>query len=99
MNRVLLLACLLLLGLASSASSAPSLKDARERWLRGNLGEARTQYQALLANPATRSAAAVGLSRVQQSHGDYDDALATIDTALKDLAKDAGLHARRSELL
>jgi tetratricopeptide (TPR) repeat protein len=98
MNRSLL-ACLLVLGLASSAPSAPSLKDARERWLRGNLGEAQTQYQALLADPTTRPAAAVGLSRVQQSDGNYDDALKTIDTALKDLPRDAGLQARRAELL
>jgi tetratricopeptide (TPR) repeat protein len=95
-------ACLLAVGLGlPAASAAPTLQEARTRWLHGNYEEARELYDALRGrgSQAQKDAAAVGLSRVEQSQGRYDQALAVIDAALKDSPKNADLHARRAELL
>ncbi|HEY7315738.1 MAG TPA: tetratricopeptide repeat protein [Gemmataceae bacterium] len=95
-----LLACLsVLYFLPSPTIAAPTLKEARERWLHGNYGEAREQFEALTKDAKERSAAVVGLSRTLESEGEYDKALDVIETALKDSAKDAGLLARKAELL
>ncbi len=93
------LAALLLLCAAPALAAGPSLKEARERWLRGNYDEARAAYEELLKGDKDRPAAAVGLSRALQSQGEYDKALAVLDAALKDAPKDATLLARRAELL
>src|SRR4051794_38173142 len=91
---------LLLLTSANSARSADSsLKEARQRWLHGNYEEARSLYEDLAKNAATRDEAAVGLSHTWQSQGEYDKALAVVDDALKASPKNADLHARRAELL
>jgi tetratricopeptide (TPR) repeat protein len=81
------------------APAAPTLKAARTRWLRGNYAEAREQYRILLKQPKTRAAAAVGLSRAWESEGEYDKALAVVETALKALPDHAGLLARKAEVL
>src|SRR5207248_1210974 len=44
-------------------------------------------------------AAALGLSRVLETQGEYDKALDAVDAALKDNARDVNLLARRAELL
>ena len=92
-------ACLLILGLSAPGSAEPTLKSARERWLRGNYAESLEQYEKLAKDDKLRSAVAAGVSRVHQSRGEYDKALEVIDAALKDLPKDADLLARRAELL
>ncbi|HZY90262.1 MAG TPA: tetratricopeptide repeat protein [Gemmataceae bacterium] len=94
MNRHLPAALLLLCAASPTLAAGPSLKEARERWLRGNYDEARAAYEELLKDPASRTMAAVGLSRALQSQGEYDKALAV----LKD-AKDGASLARRAELL
>ncbi len=95
-----LYSCWLLLSvLASAPADGPSLQTARQRWLRGNYEEARAQYETLAKDAAHRAAAAIGLSRTQQSQGEYDKSLATIDAALRDLPQNADLLARRAELL
>ncbi len=95
-----LLACLFVLAGAALASAAsPSLKEARQRWLHGNYGEAREQYEALAKDAKLRPAATVGLSRALESEGEYDKALDAVESALKDAPKDAGLLARQAELL
>jgi tetratricopeptide (TPR) repeat protein len=94
------LACLLLLGAAASAfADAPTLKEARERLLRGNYEEARAAYETLAKDAKQRSLATIGLSKALQSQGKYDDALAVVEAALKDRPKDAPLLARQAELL
>jgi tetratricopeptide (TPR) repeat protein len=80
-------------------ADAPTLKEARRYWLKGSYEEARDQYQELAKDPKNKIAAAIGLSRVDQSQGKYDAALATVETALKDNGKNADLLARRGELL
>ncbi|HXG08719.1 MAG TPA: tetratricopeptide repeat protein [Gemmataceae bacterium] len=92
-------ACLLVLAAAATTPAAPTLKEARQRWLRGNYEEARETYEQLAKDPKTRAAARIGISRTWQSQGEYDKALAVIDTALKDEPRSADLHARRAELL
>ena len=76
-----------------------SLKEARERWLRGNYEEARELYQDAAKDAKLRNGAAIGLSRCAQSIGEYDKALEAIDTALKASARNPDLLARRAELL
>src|SRR4051794_11006344 len=93
-------ACLfLLVGLTSASADGPALKEARLRWLRGNYGEGREQYEALVKNAKDRPAALLGIARSYLSEGEYDKALATLDTGLKDAPKDADLHAQRADLL
>jgi tetratricopeptide (TPR) repeat protein len=96
MKRSLAACCVLLL---PAISSAATLKEARERWLRGNYGEAREQFEALTKDPKLGAAASVGLSRALESEGEYDKALEVIEAALKDHSKDTALLARQAELL
>jgi tetratricopeptide (TPR) repeat protein len=84
---------------ALARAEGPTLKGARQRWLRGNYDEARTAYEALAKDAEQKTAAVIGLSRVHQSLGEYDKALAAITSALRDEAKNADLHARHAELL
>jgi tetratricopeptide (TPR) repeat protein len=92
-------ACLLLVCAAAAPAAPAPLQEARERWLKGNYEEARAKYEALAKDDATRAAAAIGVSLCLQSQGEYDKALAALDTALKDLPKDPGLLARHADLL
>src|SRR5262245_26642677 len=95
-----LLACLFAFSFTTLATAAePTLKEARQRWLHGNYGEAREQYEALTKDAKLRSAATVGLSRALESEGEYDKALEVVEAALKDAPKDAGLLARQAEVL
>jgi tetratricopeptide (TPR) repeat protein len=80
-------------------SAQPSLKSARQLWLRGNYDESLEVYEKLREDVKLRPAAAVGVSRVHQSRGEYDKALEAIETALKDAPKDADLLARQADLL
>ena len=94
-----ILANLLVLILAAPGSAQPSLKTARERWLRGNYDECLEQYEKLAKDEKLKAAVALGVSRVHESRGDYDKALEVVDAALKDTPKDADLLARQAELL
>jgi tetratricopeptide (TPR) repeat protein len=92
-------ACLLLLVLAPFAGAAPTVQEARQRWLKGNYEEAQSLFEELLKDAKNRSVATVGLSRTLESQGEYDKALGVVETALKDAPKDANLLARRAEIL
>src|SRR5262249_36258666 len=81
------------------AAGAQTLKDARERLLHGNYAEAQEQFAELAKKAEHRAAATVGLSKADQAEGEYDKALAVVESALKDLPKDADLLARRAEVL
>jgi tetratricopeptide (TPR) repeat protein len=96
--RAFIGACLLVLSLAH-ALSAVTLKEARLRWLKGNYEEAQEQYQELLRDAKLLAPASVGLSRVHQSTGEYDKALAVITKALTSKPRDADLLARQAEIL
>jgi tetratricopeptide (TPR) repeat protein len=84
---------------AAPADTPPALKEAHQLWLKGNYGEAREQFEALLKDDKLKAAAAVGLSRALQSEGEYDKAAEAVEAALKDSTKDADLLARHAELL
>ncbi len=93
-------ACLLILcGLAPLVAAPPTLKEARERWLKGNYEEAEANYEEIAKTAKLRSPATVGLSRALQGRGEYDKALAVVETALKALPKNAPLLARKAEVL
>src|SRR5260370_18367180 len=94
-----LCASLSVLVVAATGSAEPSLKAARQLWLRGNYDESLEQYEKLGEDAKLRPAVAAGVSRVHQSRGDYDKALDVVEAALKDAAKDADLLARKAELL
>ena len=92
-------ACLLLLSAAGELTADDAaLQEARRRWLRGNYAEAREEYETLAKDPKLRDRAAVGLSLIQQSQGELEGALSTLDGALRQFAEHADLHARRAEL-
>jgi tetratricopeptide (TPR) repeat protein len=94
------LAVFVVLGAVSSTlAGGPTLKEARQRLLRGNYAEARELYTALIKDARQRVPATIGLSRAMESEGEYDQAQTTIDTALKDLPRNADLLGRRAELL
>lgn len=84
---------------AGLAEAGVSLSEARKSLLRGYYAEAREQYIELAKNPKERVAAAIGLSQALQSAGAYDRALTVAEMALKEAPKEAGLLARRAELL
>jgi tetratricopeptide (TPR) repeat protein len=91
----------LILAIAASPVPAegPSLKEARQRWLRGNYEEARSIYEALAKDAKQATLAAVGLSRTLQSQGEYDKALEVLDAALRENPHSADLQAGRADLL
>jgi tetratricopeptide (TPR) repeat protein len=89
---------LVLVGVAHAAAQGPTLKDARQRLLRGNYAEARAKYEALAKNDKHRAAAAVGLSRVWESQGEYETALAVVEAALRHVPTNADLLARKAEV-
>jgi tetratricopeptide (TPR) repeat protein len=99
MRRFLSVAPLLLGAAACVAADAPSLKDARLRWLKGNYDEAAAQFEQLAKDEKSRVEATVGLSRCWQSQGDYDKALDVVDAALKAAPKEPLLLARRADVL
>src|SRR5215469_3709286 len=80
-------------------AGAPTLKEARERLLRGNYAEARELYATLAKDAKLKVAASIGLSRAHESEGQYDQALAVIDAALKSVSQNPDLRARRAEIL
>jgi tetratricopeptide (TPR) repeat protein len=94
-GAVVLLAC----APSASPALAPALQEARERWLHGNYDEAREQYEALLKDDKLKSAAAIGLSHSLECLGEYDKAVEVVETALKEMPKDANLLARHAEVL
>src|SRR5437879_6450605 len=75
------------------------LEEARQRWLHGNYAEADEAYRKLLKDPKDGTAAVIGLSRVIQSDGQYEDALKLISDAVKQAKPPAELLARQAELL
>ncbi|HEV8061054.1 MAG TPA: tetratricopeptide repeat protein [Gemmataceae bacterium] len=79
-------------------ADGPSLQEARERWLKGNYAEAKTLYEKLAKDAATRVPATIGLSKALQSQGEYDKALEVVDEALK-AGPQVDLLARRAEIL
>jgi tetratricopeptide (TPR) repeat protein len=86
-------------GAALVRGDGPTLQEARQRLLRGNYAEARALYEGLAKDPQFKVAATVGLCQTMLSEGEYDKALAVLDTALKTSPADATLHARRAEVL
>lgn len=78
---------------------AGPLGEARVRLLHGNYAEARAGFEPLLADDATRPAAAIGIGKAWCGEGEYDQALAVVDAALAKSPHSADLHAYRGDLL
>jgi tetratricopeptide (TPR) repeat protein len=77
----------------------PTLSEARTRWLHGNYAEARSAFETLAKGEKPPAAVFVGLSRVHQSVGEYDQALQVVESALQKTQGDPELLARQAELL
>jgi tetratricopeptide (TPR) repeat protein len=88
-----------LVGAGYLPADGSSLKEARQRWLRGNNEEARAKYAAVLEKEPKNTVAVVGISRTYSSQGDYDKALVVVETALKTVPGSADLLARQAEVL
>jgi tetratricopeptide (TPR) repeat protein len=88
-----------LLGAGTLTAQDAGLKTARQRLLRGDYAEARGMFTALAKEARFRAAAAIGLSRVWQSEGEYEKALDAVESALKDVPGSADLLARQAEIL
>jgi tetratricopeptide (TPR) repeat protein len=89
---------LVVIAAGGARADADSLKQARERLLRGNYAEARELYSALAKEPKFQVAAALGLSRAFESEGEYDKALEAVEQALAKSPADTDLMARRAQL-
>src|SRR4051812_24419816 len=94
--RSLSFVCLLAL---APVLSAASLKEARTRLLKGNYEEAQGDYEEILKTGKDVGPASIGLSKALASQGEYDKAMAALESALKRLPKDADLLARHAEVL
>ena len=99
MNKHLSAALLAAGAVACVAADAPSLHDARLRWLKGNYDEALSLYEDLAKDAKLQTEATVGQSRALESVGEYDKALEVVEAALKDAPKETPLLARQAELL
>jgi tetratricopeptide (TPR) repeat protein len=80
-------------------AQGPTLKEARQRLLKGNYEEARAHFETLAKDEKQQVPAAIGLSQGWESEGEYDKALAAIEGARTKNAKSADLLARQAELL
>lgn len=80
-------------------ASAQTLQDARQRLLRGNYAEARELYATLAKKVGFKAVATIGLSKALQSEGEYDEALAVVEAALKESPRPADVVARQADLL
>jgi tetratricopeptide (TPR) repeat protein len=87
-----------LLLLSASAHEAPTITEARSRWLHGNYEEAQALYESLCDN-FKNPTAVIGISRCLESRGEYDRALDTVQRGLQANPQSADLLARQSELL
>ena len=96
--RAIVLAGFMLAESTSLAVAADSAAAARQRWLRGNLAEARDLYAKLAKDPKQATTAAIGLSRCWETEGELDKAAEAIDGALKTAPADPKLLARRAQL-
>lgn len=90
-----ILCTIVVAAICSSLSAADPLASARQRWLRGNIAEAREQYEKLAKDPKRAAAAAIGMSRTWEAEGEYQKALDAIPAD----ATDPALLARRAELM
>jgi tetratricopeptide (TPR) repeat protein len=98
--RYPLVACLLAAGLGRAAlADEAALKDARQRWLKGNYVEAQERFEKLLKDEKDGAEAAVGLSRCLQSQGEYDKAADAVESGLRTRPGDVSLLSRKAELL
>lgn len=90
---------LVLILMFASPLDAQTPAAARLALQKGNHAEAEELYEELAKQPKFAALAALGLSRAQEAQGNYDAALAAIDTGLKSDAAHADLLGRRAELL
>src|SRR5262245_38210167 len=80
-------------------AEGPTFKEARQRWLKGNYEEARSQFEELAKDAKQQVPATIGLSQTWESEGEYDKALTVVEGALAKSPKSAELLARQAELL
>jgi tetratricopeptide (TPR) repeat protein len=77
---------------------ADPLAEAKQRLQRGNYGEARDGFEALLKDAKHGPAAAIGLARAWRAEGENSKALAALEDALKAHADHPDLRAWRADL-
>lgn len=100
MNRLLAGFALLLVTSTVRADDKPKspLAEARQRWLKGNLAEARDLYAEKAKDDKLAVPAAIGIARAWLSEGEQGKARETLDAALKKNEDNADLLAWRAEI-
>ena len=100
MRRLLAGFALLLAVSAVRADDKPKgpLAEARQRWLKGNLAEARDLFAEKAKDEKLAAPAAIGIARAWLSEGEYDKARATLEAALKKHESNADLLGWRAEI-
>src|SRR5258708_4723925 len=72
--------------------------EARQRWLKGNLAEARDLFAEKAKDDKLAVHAAIGIARAWLSEGDHTKARETLDAALKKNEDNADLLGWRAEI-
>lgn len=100
MRRLLSILALLFVVVVAHAKDKPKgpLAEARQRWLKGNLAEARDLYAEKAKDEKLAVPATVGIARAWLSEGEHDKARKTLDTALKEHNDNADLLGWRAEV-
>ena len=94
-----LIACASAFALQPEKKAADPLAEAKQRLQRGNYGEARAGFEALLKDSKHGVAAAIGLAHTWRAEGENSRALAVLEDALKAAADNPDLRAHRADLL
>ena len=102
-TATLLLAAIMIVsvGRADDNSSAEPLNSARSLFQHGNYDDALAAYEKLTksSDKAVHTAAVIGVSRVHESRGDWEDAATVVTQAIESDKQNANLWGRLSELL
>src|SRR5262245_32898852 len=100
MRRLSAILVLLSLTTFTHAGDKPKgpLAEARQRWLKGNLAEARDLYAEKAKDEKLAVPATIGIARAWLSEGEHAKARETIEAALKKHEGNADLLAWRAEI-
>ncbi len=94
-----LIASLALISADPQPAAKTPLSEPRQRLLKGNVAEARSGFETLLADAKHGPAAAIGIANTWRQNGSYDKARTACDDAVKRFPGNADVLAARGDLL
>jgi Tfp pilus assembly protein PilF len=95
----LLLASLALISADPKPAAKTPLSEPRQRLLKGNVAEARSEFEKLLGDAKHGPAAAIGIANSWRQTGEYAKARTAFDDAVKRFPGIADVLAARGDLL